>query len=166
MGWGGGKVQNKASTLEKTIHIKRGKLTLIKSTLSNLPIYIMSLYRLPTGVKLRLEKIQRDFLWGGGNLDKKIHLVNWGTVGKSKESGGLGIRRLEILNKSLLVKWNWRLAIEDNPSWKKLIKIKYGLEAGEWFLEEPKGSFGVGLWKDIRKEGQQMKHDCKLVLGN
>ena len=41
---------------------KGGRLTLIKSTLSNLPIYTMSLYRMPTGVKLRLEKIQRNFL--------------------------------------------------------------------------------------------------------
>ena len=78
---------------------KGGRLTLIKSTLSNLPIYTMSLYRMPTRVMLRLEKIQRDFLWGGGNLDKKIHLVNWGMVCKSKESGGLGVRRLGNLNK-------------------------------------------------------------------
>ena len=70
----------------------------------------MSLHKLPIGVKLRFEKIQCDFLWVGGNLDKKIHLVNWGTVCKSKESSGLGIRRLEILNKSLHGKWNWRLA--------------------------------------------------------
>ena len=87
-------------------------------------------------------------------------------VCKSKESGGLGVRRLENMNKSMLGKWNWRLATEDNPPWKKLIKLKYGLEVGEWFSKEPKGSFGVGLWKDIRKEGQQLKHDCKLVLGN
>ena len=75
-------------------------------------------------------------------------------VCKSKESGGLGVRRLENLNKSMLGKWNWRLATEDNPPWKKLIELKYGLEVGEWFSKEPKGSFGVGLWKDIRKEGQ------------
>ena len=43
---------------------KGGGQTLIRSTLSNLPIYIMSLFRLPKGVKNRLEKIQRDFLWG------------------------------------------------------------------------------------------------------
>ena len=48
----------------------------------------------------------------------------------SKRKGGLGIRRLEKLNKSLLGKWNWRLAMEDNPSWKDLIKLKYGLEEG------------------------------------
>ena len=43
---------------------KGGKLTLIRSTLSNLPIYLLSLFRLPKSVKCRLEKIQRDFLWG------------------------------------------------------------------------------------------------------
>ena len=41
---------------------KGGKLTLIRSCLSNLPTYVMSLFRLPMKVKIRLEKIQRDFL--------------------------------------------------------------------------------------------------------
>ena len=42
----------------KRQHIsKGGRLTLIKSTLSNLLIYTMSLFRLPKGVKARLEKI-------------------------------------------------------------------------------------------------------------
>ena len=58
---------------------KGGRLTLIKSTLSNMPTYLMSLFRLPRRVKLRLEKIQRDFLWGGGNLERKLHLANWET---------------------------------------------------------------------------------------
>ena len=31
---------------------------------------------------------------------------------------------------------------------------------------EPRGSFGVGLWKDIRKEAQQLKQKCKLMLGD
>ena len=44
-----------------------GRLTLIKSTLSNMPIYTMSLFPIPKKVKSRLEKIQLDFLWGGGN---------------------------------------------------------------------------------------------------
>jgi hypothetical protein len=44
---------------------KGGKLTLIKSTLSNLPTYFLSLFHLPADVASRLEKIQRDFLWNG-----------------------------------------------------------------------------------------------------
>ena len=55
---------------------KGGRLTLIRSTLSNMLIYIMSLFRLPKGVESRLEKIQRDFLWDGGNSGRKSHLVN------------------------------------------------------------------------------------------
>ena len=44
---------------------KGGRITLIRSTLSSMPIYLMSLLRMPRVVSLRLEKIQRDFLWGG-----------------------------------------------------------------------------------------------------
>ena len=110
--------------------LKGGRLTLIKGALSNMPIYTMSLIQIPKRVKSRLEKIQRDFLWGGGNQDRKIHLVNWNTVCTSQRKGGLGILRLEKLNKSLLGKWNWRLVVEDNPSWKDLIELKYGIEEG------------------------------------
>ena len=38
----------------------------MKSTLSGLPIYFMSLFTIPKRVIARLEKMQRDFLWGGG----------------------------------------------------------------------------------------------------
>ena len=70
---------------------KAGRLTVIRSTLSNMLTYLMSLFGLPRKVKLRLKKIQRDFLWGGGNPERKLHLVNWDTVCLSKEKCGLGI---------------------------------------------------------------------------
>ena len=54
---------------------KRGRTTIIRSTLSNLPIYFMSLLCLSSLVRWRLEQIQRDFLWEGGNLERKPHLV-------------------------------------------------------------------------------------------
>ncbi|RVX20087.1 Transposon TX1 uncharacterized 149 kDa protein [Vitis vinifera] len=41
-------------------------------------------------VRLRLEKIQRDFLWGGGTLAHKPHLVRWNLVCLEKRKGGLG----------------------------------------------------------------------------
>ena len=76
----------------KRQYISKGwRLTLIKNTLSNSPIYTVSLFHLPKGVKSRPEKIHRDFLWGGGNLERRIHLVSWGVVCRSKEIGGLGI---------------------------------------------------------------------------
>ena len=66
----------------------------------------MSLFWLPKGVKLKLDKIQRDFLWGGGSLERKFHLTNWESVCQSKEKGDLGICNLSNLNKALLEKWS------------------------------------------------------------
>ena len=52
---------------------KGGRLTLIKSTLSSLPIYFISLFVISNKVNSRLEKIQRDLLWGGGALKIRPH---------------------------------------------------------------------------------------------
>jgi hypothetical protein len=41
---------------------KGGRIALIKSTLSNLPTYMMSLFPIPASVAKQIEKIQRDFL--------------------------------------------------------------------------------------------------------
>ena len=92
----------------------------------------MSLFLLPRKVRMRLEKIQRDFLWGGGALDQRPHLVRWNLVCLERKKGGLGVRNLALMNKSLLGKWNWRFAIEREVLWKKVISHKYGVEEGGW----------------------------------
>ena len=56
---------------------KGGRLTLIKSTLSSLPTYFLSLFPIPLSVAKCIEKISRDFLWGGIGEEFKYHLVNW-----------------------------------------------------------------------------------------
>ena len=56
----------------KTQYIsKSGRITLIRSILSSLPIYYISLFRMPQKVCARLEMIQRQFLWGGAPLKRK-----------------------------------------------------------------------------------------------
>jgi hypothetical protein len=69
---------------------KGGRVTLIKSTLSSLPTYFLSLCPIPVSVALHIDKIQRDFLWGGLGEGKKFHMVNWNQVCQPLRSGGLG----------------------------------------------------------------------------
>jgi hypothetical protein len=37
----------------------------------------------------RIEKIQRDFLWGGVGDEFKFHLINWSKVCVPNEVGGI-----------------------------------------------------------------------------
>ena len=83
---------------------KGGQLTLLKSTLSSLPTYFLYLFVISKRVCASLEKIQRDFLWGGGALENRPHLVSWKIICAAKKDGDLGIRSLAILNKALLGK--------------------------------------------------------------
>ncbi|KAJ9680648.1 hypothetical protein PVL29_019845 [Vitis rotundifolia] len=107
---------------------KGGRITLIKSTLASIPMYQMSIFRMPKIVAKRIKKIQRDFLLGGGgwNLEGKIHLVKWEVVCSDKNKGGLSLRKLALLNKTLLGKWIWRFACEKDNPWKQVITAKYG----------------------------------------
>ena len=122
-----------------------------------MPMYFMSLLHMPQVVRLRLEKIQRDFLWGRGGLEKKPHLVKWEVVCSNKKKGGLGVRNLSNLNRALLGKWSWRFTKERGTLWKQVIIRKYGVEEGGWYTREVREGYGVRFWKEIRKEWPLMK---------
>ena len=87
----------------KRQYISKGRrLILIRSTLSSMPIYFMSLFCMLRKLRLRLEKIQMDFLWGGGALVQKPHFVTWNMVCLEKKKSGLGVRNLALMNISSL----------------------------------------------------------------
>ena len=52
----------------------------------------------------RLERIQRNFLWGRSNDVFKFSLVAWEKVVWPVEVGGLGIQKIGLFNQALLGK--------------------------------------------------------------
>ena len=145
---------------------KGGRQTLIKSTLSNLPIYYMSPFVVPKRVAARLENIQRDFLWGRGALVNKPHLLSWSVVCLEKVKAWLGFRSLGTFNKALLGKWSWRFAIERNPLWKQVIVGKYGQEDEGWCTNGVRERYGVGVWKAIRNGWEDLKVRMHFKVGS
>lgn len=87
-----------------------GRIVLINSVLTNLPIYYLSFMKAPKKVIKEMISIQRNFLWGGTCERKGIAWVKWSEVCRSKSSGGLGIKDIQLFNLSLLGKWLWRIA--------------------------------------------------------
>ena len=89
----------------KHLHLSNGgRLTLLKSTLSSLPMYFLSLFTIPKVVAARMESIHRNFLWGSSEGSFKYPLVAWEKVCLPVELGDLGIRSMASFNQALLGK--------------------------------------------------------------
>ena len=69
------RMEKKLSGWKRLYLSKKGRLTLVKSTLSSLPMYYLSLFVIPVAVADRLEQIQRNFLWGTSKECFKYSLV-------------------------------------------------------------------------------------------
>ena len=137
--------------MEVFVPFKGGRLTLIKSVLSSIPTYFLSLFPLPSSVANKLEAIERNFLWGSFGSDFKFHLVRWNTVKQPMYLGGLGIRHLRLLNETLLGKWLWRFMNEKGNLWRKVVTVKYGNDGFRWLPSIVKGYCGYNLWRYISK---------------
>jgi len=124
----------------------------------------MSLFQLQASVTKRIEKLQRDFLWGKLGEEFKFHLVSWSKVCSSISEGGLGIRNLLVFNRAMLGKWMWRYEIERDAWWRIVVDSKYGSLWGGWCSLEPAGTFEVRLWKNIRKGWESFSSFSRLVV--
>ena len=161
-----GKMEKRLQSWKKTFLSRGGRLTLIQSVLGSLPIYYMSLFKIPCGVIGRLEKLLKGFLWEGVEEGKKNHLVKWEVVIKSKEEGGLGVGNLRKRNEALLAKWLWRFPKESNSLWHKVIRSKYGLQDNGWDANPSMRVSSRSPWKDISYGLQSFQECCKFEVGN
>ena len=134
------RMENKLSGCKRLYLSKGGRLTLVKSTLSSLLTYYLSLFVIPVAVADRLERIQKKFLWGSSEECFKYPLVAWE---KACSPLVLGIKKLVHFNKALLGKWLWRLGREGTHLWRRVIASKYGEGQGGGILKYVEGPMDV-----------------------
>ncbi|GKB82705.1 RNA-directed DNA polymerase, eukaryota, reverse transcriptase zinc-binding domain protein [Tanacetum coccineum] len=103
-----------------------GRLTLVKSVLGSMPIFHMSLFKVPSGTLRLLESIRGNFFNGHDFSSKKISWVQWDKVLAHKVNGGLGVSSLYALNRGLLFKWVWRFLAHESTLWSRVIKAIHG----------------------------------------
>ena len=69
-----------------------GRLILIQSVLSSIPVYWMGLILFLASIHHKLRRIMFNFLWGSSVNKCKYHLVSWKDLSWPKEQGGWGIK--------------------------------------------------------------------------
>ncbi|GJW96967.1 RNA-directed DNA polymerase, eukaryota [Tanacetum coccineum] len=132
----------------KTLSIG-GRLTIIKSVLTSLPLYHMSIYKVPMGVLNRMESIRRRFFIGVDNNERKISMIGWQKVLASKKKGGLEVSSFFALNQALLFKYIWRFISHSTSLWSRVIKAIYGDHGA---LNIPGAGSRSSLWYNIIRE--------------
>ena len=103
-----------------------GRITLIKSVPSCIPIYYLSCFKCPKSVLRRIKKFQHDFLWNDTMEKRKHQLVRWEIMCSPISQGSLGIRSLEKLIKRF---WGsgYRGCESSKGKWRQiLISIRWG----------------------------------------
>ena len=91
------KMEKKLSGWKRLYLSKGGRLILLKSTLSSLPTYFLSLFTIPKSVVARVESIQRNFLWGSSEGSFKYPLVAWDKVCSPIERGRFGDKKCVVI---------------------------------------------------------------------
>jgi hypothetical protein len=101
-----------------------GRLTLINSVLSSLPMYMMSFFAIPKGVLKKLDYFRSRFFWQSDEQKRKYRLAKWDILCQPKNQGGLGIHNLDIKNTALLSKWLFKLLTTEG-TWQQMLRRKY-----------------------------------------
>ncbi|KAG5585468.1 hypothetical protein H5410_045902, partial [Solanum commersonii] len=95
--------------MENTIPIYGREIeNFINLVLDALPIYMMSLFPIPTRAIKSLDKMRMKFLWQGYNEKKRFRLVEWEFVATGEKNGGLRIKIMKFLSKEVVRAKFWR----------------------------------------------------------
>ena len=85
------------------------RATLIKASMTSISTYVMQTTLLPQKIYHHINKLNRNFLWGGFEQHRSCHTVSWDTVTLPKEAGGLGIPSTRHRNHAILINQAWLL---------------------------------------------------------
>lgn len=126
-------LQKKLNNWKYAYISKRGRLTLIKSSLASLPTYQLLVFKAPISSWKKIEKYWRDFLWRNkyddhcinANLKKRLNSIIWSSATALEEKRGFGISPIAETNYALLTKWLWRYHLEPKALWRTFIDAKY-----------------------------------------
>lgn len=78
------------------------RLTLIKTCLASIPLYLMSFFKFPKWALDLINSQMAHCLWSDFERNRKLHLANWHLVCMKKDFGGLGVPNLRDVNMCLL----------------------------------------------------------------
>ncbi|KAK1281445.1 hypothetical protein QJS04_geneDACA014233 [Acorus gramineus] len=97
---------------------------------------------------------------------RKPHLVKWDIICRSKKEGGMGVLDFRNMNKALLGKWLWRLLVDPEALWSRVIREKYYPACSRLNLIPRKRVSISNVWRNILEVVEEIKESLQFVPGN
>lgn len=132
-------IQSRLTGWKAKTHSLAGKKILAQSVIAAMPYYSMHTTLLPARVIKSIEQQIRNFLWGSSPEQKKCHLVKWYIVTMNTECGGLGLRKLYLMNKAFLTKIGCRIMQNKDNLLIRVLKVMYAvssIDCSQWRLKQ------------------------------
>ena len=109
---------------EKTIS-KAGREVLIKTVAQAIPMYSLSLFKLPTSICDNINSMMAKYWWGQNKEERRIHWINWTKLCTAKKEVGLGFCDLHAFNLAMLAKQAGRLIDDNHSLFYRVYKARY-----------------------------------------
>ena len=107
----------------------------------------MNIFKFPVGLCKEMDALIAKFWWGDVCGGRKIHWVAKETMNLPKQLGGLGFRNFMDFNDALLAKQYWRLIIDPDSLWTRVMKARYFPSCS--FLDAKKGGRASWAWSSL-----------------
>ncbi|XP_042969088.1 uncharacterized protein LOC122301771 [Carya illinoinensis] len=119
-----GKMGRKVSGRKSRLLSQGGLLILLRHFLSSMPMNLLSTLNLPNLVFKKLQGLFANFFWGEQDDKSKWKWRAWKKLCVPVKEGGIVVRDLEEVQKSLFLKFRWNL-LTKNSLWAKFFRAKY-----------------------------------------
>lgn len=108
------------------------------------------------------------FWWAGvqeENATTPFHFRSWDDLCKPKDKGGLGIRDVFKINKSLFINAAWNIATDKNPFLSSILKAKYYPRSSFWTVSKQNSTKSV-FWSSVLQVKHWLHKYCILQVHN
>ncbi|XP_038972705.1 uncharacterized protein LOC120104884 [Phoenix dactylifera] len=140
-----------------------GRLTLIRSVLGSMPVYLMANTVVPKTTLLRIERLLRCFLWGLHGGGRGVHLVAWEHVCRPTSEGGLGVQSLLERREAFIARHAARFLLEPHGLWSQVMAARYGHDGSEVAWSGRRVSF---MWREIGRYVPTVSANTRWIVGD
>ncbi|XP_026428903.1 uncharacterized protein LOC113324832 [Papaver somniferum] len=108
-------------------YCKEGKTTLVKHVGQAMSLYQMTTFLIPKSMCQKIDFQLNNYWWGEDprSNKRKMHIIAWENICKTKKECGLGFKISEINNLAMMARSVWRLVENPSSLLAQVLKAKY-----------------------------------------